>query len=266
MLFHQVDFWPERDLEYVVRLLMPDHPDPKTMAQNLRGDPELLDEMLNDDRLFDRLMNDTEQVLNVSGRLFFSVLLNRARIDLKEHPFTFERDNRFGVVVFDTAAVLDFLEDRAVRSYLAAVLASFVRIENKTIFVRAGNSTFRKIRVNDLDIEGLIEISSHADDDQRVFLFKRIGEICLFLIGVFSDYIEAQQALPGAWYRSKSKRELAECGSYYFRAASRQASKLPSELEHSLARISEEFQLATKPLNFISRKYLGYIERSVFLQ
>lgn len=266
MMYHTTDYWPDRDLQYVVRTLMPEHENPNAMVKTLRSDPEILDGMLGDDRLFNHLMNDTDRVLNVSGHLFFTVLLNRARLDLKEHPFTFERDNRFGVVVFDAAAVVNFLDDRAVRSYLAAVLSSFVRIESKTVYVRLGGSTFRKVKVNDFDIESLIEFSSLVDDSQQVYLYKRIGEICLFLIGVFSDYLEAQQKLPGAWFRAKSKKELAECGSYYFRAASRRGANLPNELEHALSRMSEEFQLATKPLSYISRKYLGYIENTVFLQ
>lgn len=266
MLYQVADFWPDRDLEYIVRVLMPADEHPDAMVRTLRTDPEILDGMLNDDRLFNHLMNETAQVLNVSGNLFFSVLLNRARLDLKEHPFTFERDNRYGVVVFDAAAVLRILDDSAVRSYLATVLASFVRIESKTVYVRLGTSTFRRVKVNDFDIESLIEFSSLVDDEQQVYLFKRIGEICLFLIGVFSEYIDTQQQLPGAWFRSKSKKELAECGSYYFRAASRRGAHLPNELEHALSRMSEEFLLATKPLNYISKKYLGYLEHTVFLK
>lgn len=265
-MYHARDYWSNRDLEYVVRVLAPESENPSQMIKTLRSDPELLEGMLGDERLFDHLMNNTDQVLNVSGRLFFTVLLNRVRVDLERQPFTFERDNRFGVVVFDAKSVIDFLADRWVRSYLATVLASFVRIESRIVYVKVGSGTFRKMRVSDFDIDSLIEFSKLVDDEQRVYLWKRIGEICLFLIGVFSDYIDMQRALPGGWYRAKSKKELTECGTYYYRAASRQGRHLPGELEHALLRMSEEFQIATKPLAYISRRYLGYIEQRVFLQ
>jgi len=266
MMYRDFDRWPDRDLEFIVSVLVPEKQHRGEMIKVLRGDAQILDGMLSDERLFDHLMNDTEQVLNISGRLFFTVLLNKARSDLKRHPFTFEQDNRFGVVVFDAAAVLELLDDRATRAYLATVLSSFVRIESRIAFVRIGNGTFRTMRVNDFDIESLIEFSRIVDDEQRVYLWKRIGEVCLFLIGVFSDYVEAQRQLPGAWYRATSKKELAECGIYYYRAASKEAKNLPGELEHALAQMSENFQLATKPLAYISRRYLGYIEHTVFLQ
>lgn len=266
MMYRAKDYWPDRDLEYIVKVLLPEQQQTQKMVELLRGDSEILDGMLSDERLFDHLMNNSEQVLSVSGRLFFTVLLNHARRDLKRQPFTFERDNRFGVVVFDAAAVLDFLDDPRMRNYLAAVLSSFVRNETRTAYVRESSGTFRRIRISDFDIESLIEFSKVVDDERRVYLWKRIGEVCLFLIGVFSDYVEAQRQLPGAWYRAKSKKELAECGSYYYREASKKSRYLPDDLEHALARMSEDFQLATKPLSYISRRYLGYIEHSVFLE
>lgn len=266
MMLHGEDYWPDRDLQYIVKVLMPDTTNPGEMLKVLRRDQDILDGMLSDSRLFDHLMSNTEQVLSVSGRLFFTVLLNRARQDLKRQPFTFERDNRVGVVVFDAAAVFDFLEDRSVRTYLATVLASFVRIETKIVFVRTGAGTIQKMRVSDFDIDSLIEFSRLVDDEQQVYLWKRIGEICLFLIGVLSEYVDAQRSLPGGWYRAKTRKELAECGVYYFRAASRRGRNLPGELEHALSRMSEEFQLATKPLAYISKRYLGYLENTVFLQ
>lgn len=266
MMYRGKDYWPDRDLEYISKVLLPEQQQSHEMIELLREDSEILDGMLSDERLFDHLMNNSEQVLNVSGRLFFTVLLNRARRDLRRQPFTFERDNRFGVVVFDAAAVLDLLDDPRMRDYLAGVLSSFVRNDAKTAFVQVSNGTYRRIRVSDFDIEGLIEFSKLVDDEQQVYLWKRIGEVCLFLIGVFSDYVDAQRRLPGGWYRAKSKKELAECGSYYFREASKKSRYLPDDLEHPIARMSEDFQLATKPLAYVSRRYLGYIEHSVFLE
>ncbi len=265
-MFSSTDVWSRRDLEFIVRELVPEADDGERMIDTLRDDPEMLEGMLEDERLFRRLTENPEEFLNISGRLFFSVLLNRTRFDLHNQTFTFEKDNRYSVVVFDSAEVLKFLDDHYVRAYLADMLTSFVRIENRMLYVRQQHGVFRKVRVNDFDIESLIEFSRLAEGEQRLYTYKRIGDICLFLLGVFSDYIEVQRLLPGAWFRSKSKRELAECGTYYYRAALNGNARPPAGIEHALQRLSREFPLAVKPLTYVSSRYLGFIRRTVFLQ
>jgi hypothetical protein len=105
-----------------------------------------------------------------------------------------------------------------------------------------------------------------VDDTQKLRSYKRIGDICLFLLGVFSDYLEVQQLLPGAWYRAKSRKELAECGTYYYRQALKHGDLVPSSVEHALSRLSAEFPTAVKPLMYLSSRYMGFIKRTAFLQ
>lgn len=265
-MFAPQAFWSDKDLSYLTGVLIPDAAERSRIIAALREDDDLLEAMLNDDRLFDNLMENPDGFLNISARLFFTVLLNRTRSDLRKQTFTFERDNRYSVVIFDSTAVLAFLDDPIVRAYLAAVLASFVRIETRTLYVRVQNGVLRRIRVSDFDIESLIEYSRLVGEEQQTLLWKRIGDICLFLIGVFSDHLDVSRQLPGGWYRTKTKEELAECGSYYYRAASRRQGVLPDGLDHAMRRVSEEFLLATKPLIYLSSRYLGFIQRTVFLQ
>ena len=266
MMFVPQVFWSDKDLSHIVAVLIPDATDRPRMVAALREDDDLLEAMLNDDRLFENLMENPDGFLNISARLFFTVLLNRTRSDLRKQTFTFERDNRYSVVIFDSSAVLEFLDDPIVRAYLAAVLASFVRIETRTVYVRVQRTVLRKIRVNDFDIDSLIEYSKLVGEEQQTLLWKRIGDICLFLVGVFSDHLDVGRQLPNAWYRTKTKEELAECGSYYYRAASRRQRGLPNGVDHAMRRVSEEFLLATKPLIYLSSRYLGFVQHTVFLQ
>ncbi|HUZ17655.1 MAG TPA: hypothetical protein VMV68_04670 [Spirochaetia bacterium] len=266
MVYEPHDFWSDEDLAYVLRVLLPDSADRSRMIPVLREDRTILDAMLNDDRLFRKLMESPDGIVNVSARLFFTVLLYRTRSDLEKQTFTFERDNRYSVVIFDSSAVLSLLKDPAILAYLAAMLASFARIESRTLFVRAKSGVLRRVRVNDFDIESLIEHSRLVGEEQQALVWKRIGDICLFLLGVFSDHLEVERRLPGGWYRTKSKEELVECGSYYYRAAARRGQSLPRGTEYAMARVSEEFLLATKPLTYLSSRYLGFVKRTVFLQ
>ncbi|WP_455381826.1 hypothetical protein [Salinispira pacifica] len=262
-------YFRDSDLAYIVRAVAPDAEErggTERLIRSMKEDPELLEAMLSDERLFHGIMDDPERVLDVSGRLFFSVLLNRARNDLKKQTFTFERENRYSVVVFDTSTVLSLLEDRTLRYYLADLLSSFVRIDRTSLYVRVKPNILERIEVDDFDIESLIHYSRSVDRAQRVLSYKRIGDICLFLLGVFSDYIEMQRLLPGAWYRAKSRRELAECGTYYYREALRQRQSLHPSLEYALNRLSREFSVAVKPLVYVSSRYLGFIRRTSFIQ
>ncbi len=222
--------------------------------------------MLSDERLFHNLMDNPQHVLDVSGRLFFSVLVNRARHDLRKQTFTFERENRYSVVVFDTTTVLALLDDRTLRYYLADLLSSFVRIDKTTLYLNVKPNILEKIEVDDFDIESLIQYSRIVNNTQRVLSCKRIGDICLFLLGVFSDYVDVQRLLPGAWFRAKSRKEIADCGSYYYREALKQPARMHPSLEYALERLSRDFVTAVKPIMYVSSRYLGFIRRTAFLQ
>ncbi len=269
MTHRDAHFWKDADLAYVVGATASEAAasgNVERMIRSMREDPELLEAMLADERLFHSIMDEPDRVLDISGRLFFSVLLNRALHDLKKQTFTFEREKRVSVVVFDSGTVLALLEDRTLRYYLADLLSSFVRISRTTLYVRVRPNILEKIEVDDFDIESLIQYSRAVDQTQRLLSFKRIGDICLFLLGVFSDYVEMQRLLPGAWYRAKSRKELAACGTYYYREALRQRESLHPSLEYALSRLSRDFSTAVKPLMYVSSRYLGFVRRTAFLR
>jgi hypothetical protein len=95
-------------------------------------DEEFIQAMLDDDRLFRRLMGEEKALLWVSPWLFFTVLLHRARRDLEREAFTVERRSSQKVVVFDADQVIQLLEQEPLQDYLAAMLASFARNRGAT--------------------------------------------------------------------------------------------------------------------------------------
>ena len=62
--------------------------------------------------------------------------------------------------------------------------------ESYTFSIRIGERIWKKIRFNDLDILSLMSFCEAVDDDLRMGLYKRIADICLFILGVFPDYVE----------------------------------------------------------------------------
>lgn len=261
-----------RDLLFLVDTLMPTSVDTEETVAAIRDDQELIEAMLDDERLFQRLMADEEILVQASPWLFFTVLLRRARRDLEQEAFTLERRDRQKVVLFDTDLVVELLEQEPVRNYLATMLASFTRVESVTVPVRVRKGIWRKYRTNDLDVEGLMRYCQSLDEEFHFEPYKRIGDVCLFLSGMFPDYIDAQhrypmsrQVRPSARSRVINSREdYEEHGRAFYRLASEQERARTEGLDDVLATLSEHFILAEKPLAFLANRYLGFARHRLF--
>jgi hypothetical protein len=180
------------DLLFVIRTLMPGCQERQRMLHVLKEDEDILEAMLADDKLFITLKDNPQSLLTVSPQLFFTVLLNHVKKEMKSRSYTVETDFGSQALVFDSAKVADFLEDVTTRNYLADMLVSFVRINSYTISVRVRRGIWRKYRFSDFDIESLIKYSEVLSDEQRFPSYKRIADICLFMRGVFPDYPPAK--------------------------------------------------------------------------
>ena len=94
-----------RDLTFLVETLMPLTEDVEEAANRIRSDEMLLEAMLDDDELFQRLLGDEEVLVRVSPWFFFAVLLRRAQRDMQQEVYTVERRARQKVHLFDTDLV-----------------------------------------------------------------------------------------------------------------------------------------------------------------
>ncbi|MBN2552329.1 MAG: hypothetical protein JXB06_06145 [Spirochaetales bacterium] len=264
------------DLLFMVRVLMPGYRERQRMVRTLREDEDILEAMLADEKLFRILSNDPQFLLQVSAHLFFTVLLNRVKMELQARSYTIENDFGAHALVFDSAAVAGFLEDRAVRNYLADMLVSFVRINSYTIPVRVRKGIWRKYRFSDYDIETLMRYSELLSREQRFPSYKRIADICLFTRGIFHDQTQLKR-LSGA-IAGKGKQELENYGRYFYRAAAEYAELMEhqsltaeerrrlQEIIEVLLQLSEHFAKAVKPLTFMANHYLEPFKEELFLQ
>jgi hypothetical protein len=84
--------------------------------------------------------------------------------------------------------VVQLLAQEPVRGYLATVLASFTRVESVTVLTELRPGTWRAYRTNELNVEGMMRYSQTLDEAFRFAPYKRIGDVCLFLTGVFPEY------------------------------------------------------------------------------
>ncbi len=264
--------WSHRDLRFVVETLVPERRDPDHVIDLVLDDRALLDAMLQDDRLFQQLMADDEVFLSVSPQLFFKVLLLRARRDLERELYTIERRHLQKVVLFDANRVVELLSDPAICDYLAAMLASFTRIHSATIPIRVRPGIWRRLRVNDLDVDSLVRYAQILDEEYRFATYQRIGDACLFLAGIFPEYIGARQSYPQSGkprprLSGSLLHSLEDYESYgrtfYHLAAKHKQARVQGQ-DRLLATLSERFILAGKPLAFLAEHYLALRKHHLF--
>jgi hypothetical protein len=241
-------------------------------AHSLRADDELVNAMLDDPRLFQRLMDDEQVLLHTSPWLFFSVLLRQARRDIEREAFTVEHRDQQKVLLFDTDQVVQLLANEPLREYLATMLASFTRVESVTVPVRVRPGIWRRYRTSTLDVEGLIRYTQSLDPESQFEPLRRIADVCLFLTGVFPEYIDAQFRYPhsrqirprvrGRVFRDR--RDYESHGQAFYRLAAEHNTARVQDLHGVLATLSEHFVLAQKPLSFVANRYLQFTRHTLF--
>ena len=264
--------WSFHDLRFVVETLVPERSDPEHVVELIHDDEPLLEAMLQDDRLLQQLLADDAAFASVSPLFFFKVLLLRARRDLEQELYTVERRHQQKVVLFDASRVVDLLRRPAVSDYLAWLLASFMRVNSFVIPIQTRPGQWQRLRVNDLDVDSLLRYAQLLDADRRFGVHKRIGDACLFLSGLFPEYIEAQQRYPHSGaprmrLRSTVLQDREDYESYgrafYHLAAGDKQAKAEG-VEEVLTILSEQFVLAEKPLAFLAERYLGLYKNRLF--
>ena len=266
----------DSDLLFLIRSLMPGYSQRQRMMRILREDEDILEAMLADEKLFNILRHEPRSLLQVSAHLFFTVLLNRVQEELKTRSYTVENDFGSHALVFDSAAVAGFLEDRSIRNYLADMLVSFVRINSYTIPIRVRKGIWRKYRFSDYDIDSLMRYSEALSREQRFPSYKRIADICLFTRGIFHEQTQLERLSPSV--AGKGKQELENYGRYFYKAAAEYAELMEHqslnaeqqlrfrEIIEVLLQLSEHFVVAVKPLTFMANHFLEPFKDELFIE
>ena len=262
----------DRDLRFLVETGSPDVSDKWRVKQILREDEDFRNSFISDESIFRRLMNDDEILLKISPTLFFEILLRKAAKDLSRVSYTLEKTLTMSIPVFDTEDLVELLTQESLLVYLADMLSSFTKIESYTFSIRVGKGVWRKIRFNDLDILSLMRFCEAVDDDFRMGFYKRIADICLFILGIFPDYVERSYRYPvsgeirprfGRNFRI-SPQEYEKAGQKFYKLAAEHQSAREIELSEVFWALHENFQKAKKPLNFIADHYLRYKRNAFF--
>jgi hypothetical protein len=262
------------DLALLAELAGPDAPAPA-----LGGDPALVDALLRSPAVYAALFGgaDVDARLFASPYLVFSVLVHRVAADLEQAAFV---DEWLGpgrtVPVFDVASLREFLAEQGRREFLAELLTSYTRVASGSVWRRTARG-WRRRRYSDLDPVELAQLLEVVPPSQRAAVCRRLGDLALFLSGVFPEHAAGHPLEPRQLDRIRrlldatgldrpepAPEEIAVAGGpqrgiWLLEWLGRRAYRLAARAgtaEHELLEVADAFGRARRVLNVLTGRHL----------
>ena len=250
-------------------------PDWPTAAAWLRGHPEHLPELIADPRVFQAVFGPGEQAAHAalaSPFLIFAVAVHRAASELESMGHVPERSGPRGrVPLFDAPELRDFLGSPARRLFLAELLGSFTRAAGGQYRATVRGRT-RARRFSELDLTRMAAQLGNVPDADRPGIYRRLGDVALFLTGVFPDYavahalgpVSAAGLLRAAQVPPREHEELTAApaidlfeylGARWYRVAWSLAPARTARLA-VVAEVADRFRQARRVLNHVTDRCL----------
>ncbi|HEX8859731.1 MAG TPA: hypothetical protein VGC06_11710 [Actinomycetes bacterium] len=248
--------------------------------ERLREDPALVERLLDDPRSFQQVFGDegrADLLLRASPFLVFALAIQRGAEDLRGAAFVGEwAGPRRRLPVFDTASLRDFLAAPARRLFLAELLASYVHVASGSVLVQTRRG-WRRQRFSELDPVRLAALLEVVPEAERVGIYRRLGDLALFLTGVFPDHTatrafgpvhaerllrlagvegaEAREALAAPSMGSGGVALLERLGRRWYRLAYQSAPVRTAPLR-VMDEVARRFDQARRILNLVTDRYL----------
>lgn len=263
----------ETDLDFVVNAAAPGFEDKDKLKRFIVEDEAFRKGLVGSEKVFQKIMQDDSFAVRISPPLFFEILLRRAYHNLTKSTYTTEKIGSHEILVFDAERVASFLESEPVLLYLAHMLSSFLKIESLVLAMRLRKGIWRKMRFSNMDIDALEMLCQALEEEERFNLYKRIADICLFIPGIFPEFTyyshfypysgEKRPLLPGALSR-RSLEDFEREGKKYYSLAMEHRDANLTGMTETFRKLSEDYGLARKALNFLSQKFLYFKKRTIF--
>ena len=254
---------------------------PDTDARDaVRREPARLEALIDSSATFRQLFSDPgrDPLLRSTPFLIFAVLIHRVVRDLGQASFVEEWVGpRQRVPVFDTAGLKDFGADPLRRFFLVQLLASYTNVASGSMLVKTSRG-WRRRRFSELDPMRLIELAELVPETERPSVYRRLGDLSLFLTGVFPDYAAErliaererrglERALRPADREQSEGRDgiwlLEQLGRRAYRIAQQGADRA-APMAGVLGEVSQNFAVARRVLNFMTDRYLYPMRRQWF--
>jgi hypothetical protein len=245
-------------------------------VDDLRADPSRLEEALASPATFDAvfLPGGGDLLAEVSPFLAFALAVHRAAVTLRG---TVAVDEWVGprrrVPVLGGPQLAEFLSDPARRLFLAELLASYTHVSSGAVWERTGRG-WRRRRFSELDPVQLAGLVLTAPEPERPGVYRRLGDLALFLTGIFPDAsaarrfpaLAAGQLLHSGGVAGAEPPEeifgvgrvglLEYLGQRWYRLAFATAPEPRSASLHVVADVAARFGDARRILNLLADRYL----------
>jgi hypothetical protein len=262
----------DNDLNFIINTAAPNASSKEELKKLILEDESFREGIIGSDKLFSEIVDSIEIMTMVSPRLIFEIFLRRTKKEFERRTWTFEKIGSQKAAVFDLAEASYFLGDTNILYYLANMLSSFTKIESFTLPVRVRKGIWHKIRFNDMDIDSLARILQIADSNSKFYFIKRIADVSLFIMGVFPEYVMFDYRYPySGELRPKivgrirrSAEEYEETATKYYKLAASEEKAYALNMDEVFLKLSQNFSLARKTLDFITQHYLHISKHSFF--
>ena len=238
-------------------------------AGALRGRPGTVLSLLARPELYGQVYSRRPGLASISPFLAFAVAVEQAVRDLAAVPFVAERSApRQRVPVFDTPRLRQFLTEPMRRLFLAELLTSFIRLASGRFWIRTARG-WRAQRYSELDPVRLAQRAEQVPRADRPGAYRRLGDVALFLTGVFPDYtqlhalgpldtgrlLRAAGLRPDRWETAAPIQLLEELGGRWYRRAA-ELTPVPTAQMTVVADVAERFRDARRVLNHIADRHI----------
>jgi hypothetical protein len=245
---------------------------PAVDASSLRSDPVALLRLLEHPGAFRAVLGGPGEPVPASPFLVFAVSVQRAAAELESAGHVPERTGpRQRVPLFDAPALRDFLAAPARRLFLAELLASFTRVASGRYRARVGGR-MRTRRFSELDPVRLAGLLDAVPQAERPGVYRRLGDVTLFLTGVFPDYatahalgpVNAARLLRAAQLPASQQDRVTgppgiefweHLGARWYRAA-RDLAPVATARIMVVGEVADRFRQARRVLNHVADQYL----------
>lgn len=266
------------DLALLARAARLDATAPHRAMARLRTDPVLVERVLSHPDTFQAVLGERDEpdpLLGVSPFLLFTVAVHRALDELGGVRFVQEwAGPRQRLPVFGTHDLLAFLADPARRFFLAELLTSYTHVTSGSVWTHTRRG-WRRLRFSELDLVRMASLFGVLPRQEHAGLYRRLGDLALFLAGVFPDHAATRRFAPIDVERlsraldAAGREGLAEglatrggvglleqLGQRWYRLAVRSSTAPQTRATRLVGEVAERFQEARRVLNYLTDRHL----------
>jgi hypothetical protein len=244
---------------------------PRDRRTGLRAHPEQVASLLAEPAVFAALFGPQPKLMSFppSPFLTFACVVERAAHELRTTRSVAEPiGGGRRVPVFDVHELREFAGAARLRLFLVELLSSFTHVASGALWVRQ-RRRWRRLRFSELDLAQLTRLLDLAPPAERPGIYRRLGDLALFLSGVFPDHCTrpltssaaTERLLRAAGGEAADEGTLGalplleRLGVRCYRQASPSAAEHTAVLE-VLDEVADGFSRARRVLNFITDRYL----------